>query len=138
MGFLAVILIQVMELNKFVTAINCIDGRAQDPAEHWLQNHFKADFVDMITQPGPEKALVLGTDLIRNELKEKVSISVNAHGSHTIAIFGHFDCAGNVVSKTERINEIKKAVEIIQSWKLAPKVVGLYINEDWQPEEVVV
>src|SRR5262245_7727460 len=118
-----------MTLNKFVTAINCIDGRAQDPAEHWLQNHFKAEFVDTITQPGPEKVLSSGPLDLIEELKEKVSISINAHKSHTIAIFGHYECAGNVVGKEERIEQIKKSVETIKSWNLAHDVLGLYINE---------
>ena len=35
---------------KFVTAINCMDGRVQVPVIEWLKKEYKADDVDMITE----------------------------------------------------------------------------------------
>ena len=44
-------------MKKFVTAINCIDGRAQIPVIDWLKAATDADFVDQITEPSADKAL---------------------------------------------------------------------------------
>ena len=49
-----------MATEKFVTAINCIDGRAHRPVRDWLETSFDAEFVDRITEPGADKALAGG------------------------------------------------------------------------------
>lgn len=49
-----------MATEKFVTAINCIDGRAHFPVKTWLQASFDAEFVDRITEPGVDKLLAGG------------------------------------------------------------------------------
>ncbi len=41
----------------FATAINCMDGRVQIPAIEWLKRRHQIDYVDMITEPGPNKIL---------------------------------------------------------------------------------
>ena len=43
--------------NIFVTAINCIDGRVQKPITEFAVRKFKAAYVDLITEPGPDKVL---------------------------------------------------------------------------------
>jgi hypothetical protein len=63
-------------------------------------------------------------------------VSINAHGSDIVAIAGHHGCAGNPVTKDEHLNHIRKASEIIKSWNLPVKVVGLWINESWEVELV--
>lgn len=121
----------------FATAINCIDGRAQKPVEEWLKSHYHADFVDMITEPGPDLAFCTGVAVAIEELKHKVEISVNAHHSHVVAAACHYDCAGNPVSANEHKKEIERASNIIKSWKLPVEVVALWINRKWEVERVV-
>jgi hypothetical protein len=41
----------------FATAINCMDGRTQEPIINYMKQGFKVDYVDMINEPGPVKAL---------------------------------------------------------------------------------
>ncbi|MFC1892716.1 carbonic anhydrase [Chloroflexota bacterium] len=53
-----------MTNNIFATAINCIDGRVQVPVIDWLRRQYGADYVDMITGPGPERFLAEGKDLM--------------------------------------------------------------------------
>jgi hypothetical protein len=38
----------------FVTATNFMDGRVQYPVMEWLRTNPKADFADMITEPGAD------------------------------------------------------------------------------------
>ena len=118
---------------KFATAINCIDGRAQMPVNEWIRKSLGADYVDTITEPGVDRFLSHGGE---EAIKKKVMISVNAHHSSAIVVAGHHDCAGNPVSKEEHLKHIKKCVEIIESWKLPVRVVGLWVNEQWQVEVV--
>jgi len=122
----------------FVTAINCIDGRVQEPVSDYLKKNFRADFVDDITHPGTDKFFAQGTQKYLDEIKHELDISVNAHGSKVVAVSGHYECAANPISKEDHIAEIKKAVEIITSWEFQlDKVIGLYVNEDWEIEKVV-
>ncbi len=127
-----------MSKGKFGTAINCIDGRTQLPVIKWLKENYQLEYIDMITEPGPEKVLFYGEET--KSLKSKVLISVKAHGSGIIAIAGHHDCAGNPVSKEEQLNQIRRAVQIIRSWNLKTiqKVIGLWVNDSWEIEVVDV
>ncbi len=68
-----------MARGKFVTAINCIDGRVHIPVINWLKASFDAEFVDHITEPGADKALAGGSADLLEAIKQKVLISVNAH-----------------------------------------------------------
>ena len=124
-----------MAEGKFATAINCIDGRTQNPVSEWVKKNHSADYVDTVTEPGCDKTLLQNPEKI-DQIKAKVQISINAHGSSLIAIAGHHDCAGNPVSKDEHITQIKKSVEIIKSWNLPVKVVGLWVNDQWNIEQV--
>jgi len=42
---------------KFATAINCMDGRTQEPIINFMRHWYRVDYVDMINEPGPVKAL---------------------------------------------------------------------------------
>jgi phosphoserine phosphatase len=126
-------------MNKiFVTAINCIDGRVQEPVSEYLKKHYHADFVDDITHPGTDKFFVLETQRYLDEIKRELAVSVNAHGSKVVAITGHHECAANPVSKEEHLQELKKAVEVIKAWNLLlNEVIGLYVNENWKVERII-
>ncbi|GAA0286951.1 hypothetical protein GGQ92_000897 [Gracilibacillus halotolerans] len=123
-------------MGKFVTAINCMDGRVQEPVIKWLKETYKADYVDMITEAGPNKILLYGPNETIEAIKEKLKISYEKHGSKVLAIAGHYDCAGYPVSREKKIGKIKHSIELIQTWGLEMEIVGLYINENWEVEVV--
>jgi hypothetical protein len=126
-----------MHKGKFGTAINCMDGRVQVPAMNWLKQKYELDYIDTITEPGPEKILSQGNPAQVESIKSRVLISVNAHGSETIFVAAHHDCAGNPVSKDDHIKQVRDCVRIIKSWKLPVKnVIGAWINENWTVEIV--
>jgi len=126
-----------MHTGKFGTAINCMDGRVQVTAMNWLKQKYDLDYIDTITEPGPDKMLIHGKPEQVESIKSRVLISVNAHGSDTIFIAGHHDCAGNPVSKDEHIRLVREGMKIIRSWNLPVKnVIGAWINEDWTIEEI--
>ena len=125
-----------MAEGKFGTAINCIDGRAQRPVSEWVKKNQSVDFVDTVTEPGADKALLMGNEDRIDQVKTKVNISIKAHGSSVIVIAGHHDCAGNPVSKEEHVEQIKKSVDIIKSWNFPVKVFGLWVNDHWTIDQI--
>lgn len=54
--------------NQFVTAINCMDGRVQEPVIKWMKEKYNATYVDMITEAGPNKHSFMEPTKIEKEL----------------------------------------------------------------------
>lgn len=102
-----------MSKYNFVTAVNCIDGRVQLPLINWIKENYDTDFVDMITEPGPDKVLSTSEDKKIEPIKSKILISHKAHGSGLIFVAGHHDCAANPVSGEEHVNQVKSSVLLI-------------------------
>lgn len=127
-----------MEGKKFVTAINCIDGRTQDPVSSWMKKKYNADFVDAITEPGIDKVLAEEHPALVESIKCKVAISTGTHHSKAIGIVGHYDCAANPVSKEEHIEQVKKAVQVVKKMDMPcdVEVFGLWVGEDWTVEVI--
>ena len=123
-----------MAEGKFATSITCMDGRIQIPLACWIKENYSVDYVDTITEPGVDKQVADNADL--EGIKSKVGISINFHKSGLIVVSGHFDCAGNPVTDDEHIAHIKKGVEIISSWNLGVKVIGLWVDSSWNVNPV--
>lgn len=119
-----------MAKGKFATSVSCMDGRIQIPLTNWIKENFSVDYVDTITEPGIDKLVADNTDL--ESIKNKVGISINKHESELIVVSGHYDCAGNPVSNEEHITQIKKGIEVISSWNLGVKVVGVWVDDTWK------
>jgi hypothetical protein len=102
-----------------------------------MKMQFHLDYIDMITEPGPDKIVATGQGQIIESIKAKAVISAKAHGSKIILIAGHDDCAGNPVSKELHLQQIKTAMQIVESWNLPfDKVIGVWVNKDWGIEMV--
>ena len=118
-----------MAQGKFATSVCCMDGRIQLPLTKWIKENYSVDFVDTITEPGIDKKIAENSYL--GSVKTKIGISINAHKSELIIVSGHYDCAGNPVSDEEHISQIKKGIEVISSWNLNAKVIGVWVDESW-------
>jgi hypothetical protein len=123
-----------MTQRRFGTAIACIDGRMQQPMSLWLQARYGLDYVDVVSEPGPDKLLAEGEHDPIAAVRAKVSLSVVAHASTLVAVCGHHDCAANPASVEEHWMQIRAAVHQVRSWGLAADVLGLWINYLWQVE----
>ncbi len=125
---------------KFACAINCMDGRVQDAVKDYMKKNYGVDYVDMITEPGPNKILCdcqsCDKDVIE-DIKKRVEISVHHHGSKVVAIVGHFGCAGNPASKEEQIKHLKKAEEAVKEFGFPVEVILLWVDGDWTTVEKV-
>ena len=119
-----------MAKGKFATSVSCMDGRIQIPLTNWIKENFSVDYVDTISEPGIDKLVADNTDL--ESVKIKVGISINKHESELIVVSGHYDCAGNPVSNEQHITQIKKGIEVISSWNLGVKIVGVWVDDTWK------
>jgi hypothetical protein len=120
-----------MTHGRFVTVINCMDGRTQIPANEWMRAEFGAEYVDTITDPGPDGILANSREDELASIKKRVLISVNGHGSGTIALVGHHDCAGNPGPKEQHLDEVEKGCRRLMGWGLSVRIIGLWIGPDW-------
>ncbi|MEN8154346.1 MAG: carbonic anhydrase [Acidobacteriota bacterium] len=122
---------------KFCTAINCMDGRVQLPVIDYLRQKFEATYVDMITEPGPNRILADKTDLVLiKSIFDRIEISVKKHKSEGIAIIGHYDCAGNPTPREEQKVHTLNAVKILKKKYRDLEIIGLWIDENWNVTEL--
>lgn len=122
---------------KFVTSINCMDGRTQEPIINYLKAEYGADYVDMITEAGPNKILAENTDAnIITSIKARVEVSTDKHNSKVIAIVGHYDCGGNPADDDTQIEQIKIAMDNVRSWNQNVEVIGLWVDKTWSVHRV--
>lgn len=126
----------ISSVDTFATAVNCIDGRAQDPVSEWVRLHGNVKYVDVITAPGADGTLSqFKTDRARF-IRDEVTLSVRRHQSAVVAVAGHFDCLANPCKFEVRKEQIIAAAERVKRWKLGVRVVGLYVNE-WSSVDVI-
>jgi len=127
----------MMSHGKFATAINCMDGRAQLPVIEYLKKKLGVDFVDMVTEAGPVKALAENADRgFLDSVRKRIWVSVEKHHSQAIAVVGHHDCAGNPVGEAEQRRQIERSLAVVGSWDPGVEVLGLWVNGSWRVEEI--
>ena len=124
-----------MSHGTFATTINCMDGRTQLPVNEFIKSNYHVDFVDTITEAGPDKILADNTDATTIEsIKKRVLVSTEKHGSKKIIIVAHYDCAGNPVDKETHLKHLQEARNTINSWGLLTdiQIVTVWVDENWQ------
>ncbi len=116
-----------------------MDGRVQDAVQYYIKKNYGVDYVDMVTEPGPNKILSENTDTaIIENIKRRVGISVNHHGSKVVAIIGHPECAGNPTEREEQIEHLKKAKETVESFGFNSEIILLWVEGDWVTVEKII
>ena len=122
---------------SFCTAITCMDGRIQLPVINYLQKRFGAEYVDTITEAGPNKIFADGEKVYKIEsMLKRLHISIDHHKSVGIAVVGHHDCARNPTGREEQVHHLKLAVEKIKPYSNNLEVIALWVDENWEVEEV--
>lgn len=121
---------------RFGTVVMCIDGRVQRPTTRWMQEQYGFDYVDVISEPGPDKLLADGQPGVLLPVREKILLSITAHGSPLVALCGHHGCAGNPASPEEHREQIRQGVRLLRSWDLGADIVGLWLDARWEIEVV--
>jgi len=120
---------------QFVTCLNCMDGRVQKPVIEWLTKTYLAEHIDMITEAGMDGFLV-NMNRLPAELRNKIDISLQKHGSGQIFIVSHYDCGGHAVDEITHRKHTLIAVDKIKMLYPECKVYGLWISEAWEVEQI--
>jgi len=116
---------------KFGTAINCMDGRVQEPVANLLKVRDGLNVVDVVTEAGPVKLLAENDKAGVESILSRVMVSIEKHKSSVVAVAAHHDCAGNPVPKDAQIQQIQKALQLLKGWNLGVKLVGIYVSDTW-------
>jgi carbonic anhydrase len=126
-----------MKTKRFAAVVNCMDGRVQEPVNDYIKSNYQIDYVDVVTEPGPNKILAdNANEAIISSIKKRLDISVNCHKANLIAIAGHYDCAGNPSDKEKQIEHVNKAIELLKNWEYDLEIIGLWVNERWEVEKI--
>lgn len=120
--------------SKFATSLCCIDGRIQLSIHNWLKEKHDVDFVDTITEPAIIKLFAYPQN--NAMIKNKVLHSIKNNQSKLILVSGHFDCDFTEASKEKQISQIKDSIAQIKSWNLTIPVIGAWINEKSEVEQL--
>ncbi len=122
---------------SFCTAINCMDGRVQLPVIRFMQERFQSQYVDIISEPGPNRILSEQKDQQRiDSILKRIDISIHHHQSKGLAVVGHYDCAGNPVNKAEQMLHLQGAMRLLKEYYSDMEIISLWVNEHWQVEEI--
>jgi carbonic anhydrase len=114
------------------TCLNCIDGRVQLPILHWIREHYRIDFVDVITVAGMDGVLASQDNI--DDIIRSITISISINKSILIFVVGHYDCRGNCVDKKIHREHIAKSVKRLKAYWPELEIIGLWVNSHWQVE----
>lgn len=122
-------------MKKFATAVNCMDGRVQEPVIHYLKKNYGVHYVDLITEHGPDKILAENKEKFKlNSIRQRLEVSVRQHGSRVILMAGHEHCTGNPVNKKIHVAQILNSAATIRNWYPDLEILPVWIGEDWAIE----
>jgi len=115
-----------------------MDGRVQDAVKDYIKQNYGVDYVDMVTEPGPNKILCESADsAIVENIKKRVEISVRHHGAKTVAIVGHHGCAGNPTEKEIQAGQLKECKKKVEEFGFPVEVILLWVEGDWKTVEKI-
>jgi hypothetical protein len=92
------------EGKKMGLALVCADGRLHQEAAHYndqIAQHMGVDLVDVVAVPGPDGLGKLGRDAEEKAVVGWLKLLIDAHHPESIAVIGHYKCAGNPVEDAE-------------------------------------
>lgn len=118
-----------MTTGTFGCAINCMDGRVQGPVADWVKVHFGVQYVDMVTEAGPDGILAHGPSQLVESIRSRVGVSTGPHNARVVVVAGHGGCAGNPVSQEQHVADVTAAMQVVASWHMPVTVVGLWVSE---------
>jgi len=121
---------------SFCTAINCMDGRVQLPVINYLRERFGVEYVDSVTEAGPNRIVGLQSDTaLLDSILDRVKRSVKFHDPAGLAIVAHHDCLGNPVDKIVQFEELELAAKYLTEQFGEIPVIGLWVDETWTVSE---
>jgi hypothetical protein len=126
-----------MAHGTFCAVVNCMDGRTQLPVIEYLKQRFNTDFVDSVTEPGPNLIVAERTPPhLFDSIIARLRISTGRHRSKAIALVGHHDCAGNPSNYRSQLAQLSKGIAVLKAEFPDAEIVALWVDEAWAVHEV--
>lgn len=129
-----------MTVPAFATMLTCIDGRIQQPLNEWVTSRLGVEYLDTITEPGPDAMLTTTDEESLSAVLAKVAVSQRAHGSSTLVIAAHSDCAGNPVSDKEHRAQLQQGLTRLAGRLPGTRILAVHAGrcgeQCWDPELV--
>ena len=101
-----------------------------------MRRMYGVDYVDLITEPGPEWALTDPTRAgVQAAIQRNARFSVHGHDAELIAVTAHDDCLGNDADSGTRLAQLRDAQQVVTGWDLGVDVIGLWVHMDGRVEE---
>jgi hypothetical protein len=120
---------------KFGVAYSCVDGQARDATIPKLKSRFGLDHIDEITDLGIVGVLANASKEQLVTFKHKAEALIKGHEAEVLYIVAHSDCLGNPLPYEVQTLQVKKVIQIIESWYLvAPsgnyvRIVGVFADK---------
>ncbi len=125
--------------SSFGTVVTCMDGRIQLCVNRYLVERWGVEFIDTVTEAGPDRIVAEGIPRkSMDSILERVTISVERHGSRHIAVVGHDDCAGNPCNEATHRLLIRNGLQRLAARFPGTTVIGLWVGIDGSISEVGV
>ncbi len=124
---------------RFALAITCLDGRVQRPVVEYLRTRYGFDYVDLITEPGPEAALTApDRGALREAVRKNLRFALGAHKGELVAVSAHDDCAGNGAAEEARRAQLQATARLIRGWEPQTQVIALWVGANGSVREMVL
>jgi hypothetical protein len=109
-----------------------MDGRIQIPVINYMRSRFNVDYVDVITEPSPVKAISEQRSAFQVfSIQQKLLLSQEKHNSQVLSLVAHYDCASNPVDE-----QIHQSLQYLPIWGFKGIVIGLWVDENWEVQVV--
>lgn len=106
------------EGKKLTIAITCSDWRLHQDGVHYnkqLAQLLGADGVDLIVVPGPDGLHKNENASALKVVADAAKLLAGAHNSASIAIVGHYKCAGNPAPDEQHDTDVASAAKALRS-----------------------
>ncbi len=116
-----------------------MDGRVQVPVILHLLDRFGVEYIDTITEAGIVRYLSDETESPQTDsTMHSILISIEKHGSRQIAVVAHDDCAGNPIPAETQQDQVRMSVTRLKERFPHCEILGLWVDEDLQVQEITL
>lgn len=107
-----------MSSNKnLAVGLFCVDWRLHQPEVDIVgkvREHLGVEVIDVQSIPGPDGILKAGREGDRDAVLGWFKLLIGAHHPSTLAVIGHYDCAGNRADDAVHDSNSKEVVEFLK------------------------
>ena len=98
---------------QFVAHAGCMDGRGRQAVRDYTGRD--ENFLDRVCSgPGAVAGIAAREEFFLEQLRRCLPVTVNKHGTRTVYVHGHSECAGNPIDDETHKQQILEAAEVVR------------------------